>query len=310
MKKAFTFIELIFSMAILSIVAYVASSLIAKTYIGYNRANTFHKANIKVELALNIISNRLSYAIYGTIVKRKSETDSTISSITVSPFDYKVLEWVGSDVEGFEAHDIDSTLNDGTPKPQSAWSGFCNIKSSSATQIITPGSDLTFARNLIEELSAGKVSNLKGTAIFFPENYSYNNIGYSGTDINATGVAVVDSFTASLTLPSFNLDPTRSWRKRVTEHYKLAWSAYSIVPINYNATTKSFDLELRYNYRPWLGEQYNSPLTSKTILASNISVFKTYATENRVHIKLCVKEKIGFKTTDYTTICKEKVVFK
>ena len=310
MKKAFTMIEMILTMVILSIVAYVSSSLIAKTYIGYNRTNTLHKANIKVELALNSIANRLSYAIGGTIVKRKSATDATIASISAAPSSYEVLEWVGYDIDGFEAQDRDNVLNNGTPKPQPAWSGYCNVNKSSATQIATPGSDLTFENDIVNRLSEGKISRLKGVAIFFPNNYSYRNIGYSGTLGGTFGIAVVQDFTPSTTVPILKIDSTKSWKKRVTEHYKLAWSAYSVVPINYNATKKTFDLELRYNYRPWLGEQYNSRATKKSILATNISVFKTYATQNRVHIKICAKEKIGIGNQDFTSICKEKVVFK
>ncbi len=306
MKRAFTLIEVILTMVILSIVSYVASSLIAKTYIGYNRVNTLHKANLKVELALNNIANRLSYAIAGTIVKRRSATDSSIASISTAPFNYEVLEWIGYDIDGFEAQDRSNTINF-IPKQTPAWSGFCNIDKSSAYSIATPGSDLNFEADIIKRLSNGSIVNLEGMAIFFPDNYSYRDIGYSGTTGGTFGIGIVKSFTPSLTLPKLNLDNTKNWKKRVTEHYKLAWSAYSIVPIN--NSNDGFDLELRYNYRPWMGEQYNTT-RNRALLATNVTVFKTYATENRIHIKLCVKERLGFGNNNTTSICKEKVVFK
>ena len=296
MKRAFTMIELIFTIIILSIVAYVATGLIAKTYMAYNRVNTLHKANIKVELALNNIANRLSYAIVGTVVKRKSGTNN-IEPINSAPDDYDILEWVGKDIDGFESQDAN------TSKP--GWSGFCNINSSTNTKIVTPGSDLNFLNTLITNLSVAKVTNLQNIAIFFPGNYNYRNIGYKDTSGGTSGVAITNNYTANPNNPYFTLSTPIT---RVTEHYKLAWSAYAVLPIN--CGTNGCNLELRYNFRPWNGEYYDSGVrtTPRSIMATNVTVFKTFATENRIHIKLCIKEKIGVNKT--TSICKEKVVFR
>jgi len=299
LKKAFTMIELILTMVILSIVAYIATGLIAKTYIGYNQVNTLHKANIKVEIALNSIAKRLSYAIGGTIVKRKSATDDSIEPIDRAPDDYEVLEWIGYDVDSFEGHDKNGTM----PSQKLGWSGFCNIIKSNKKKIVTPGSDLNFTDVTISNLSGGAIIDLNKTAIFFPNNYNYRNIGYSKTTGGTSGVAIVDNFNNSdLENPFFIL---KSDIYHVTEHYKLAWSAYAVVPTN--CGTNGCDLVLRYNYRPWDGEQYNGNVRSG-ILATNVTVFKTFATQNRVHIKICVKENLNIGKT--TSICKEKVVFK
>jgi prepilin-type N-terminal cleavage/methylation domain-containing protein len=316
MRRAFTLIELIFTMVILGIVAYVATSLIAKTYVSYNRVNTLHKANLKVELALNNIANRLSYAIVDTIVKRKSATENGISPISFAPDDYQVLEWVGYDVDGFEAN-----KNYNNPI-KSAWSGFCDIQNSTKSQIKSPGSNLDFASDIIYNLSKGAVDNLDGTALFFPGNYNYNNIGYSNTTGGVDGVNIVDSATND----TFTL---KSDAKRITEHYKLAWSAYAVVPAkkpisktdnpckeiknttaNDCSDEKPCNLCLKYNFRPWLNEEYNSNDTPYSVLATNVTVFKTFAVENRVHIKLCVQEQIGAGVNNTTSICKEKVVFR
>jgi len=303
MRRAFTLIELVLTMVILSIVAYIATGLIAKTYLSYNRVNTLHKANIKVELTLNNIANRLSNAIIGTIVKRKSVTDSSIESIDAAPNEYEVLEWVGNDIDGFEAQAQKNNIGSAT-KLQPAWSGFCNIKASSQTQIFTPGSDLAFENIIIRNLSEGKVVALKNIAIFFPGNYNYRNIGYLNTGGGLSGVGIISGYSvANPNNPYFTL---KYPLPRITEHYKLAWSAYAVVPTNCGAN--GCNLELRYNFRPWNGEYYNSRTTKKSLLATNVTVFKTYARENRVHIKLCVKENIGVNAT--TSICKEKVVFR
>ncbi len=299
MKRAFTIIELIFTMVILGIVASIASGLIAKTYMGYNRANAINRANMQVELAITQIANRLDYAIGGTVVKRKSATLNEISAIDTAPEDYTVLEWIGWDKDGFNAsRDVNTSHKPG-------WSGFCNINKSKVKEIVTPGSDLSFANTVIKNLSdksAKLASSSKTVAIFFPGNYDYTNVGYNA---NKSGIKTIKSTT---TTPSLKLS---SNIKRITEHYKLAWSAYAVVPVNINPTNNTFDLQLRYNFRPWNGEYYNNvDDTNSSILAKNITVFKTYATQNRVHIKLCAKERIGLDTNSTISVCKEKVVFK
>ena len=301
MKKAFTLIELIITMVILSIVAYVASGLIVKAYIGYNYTNAIHTANLKAESAITSIINRLEYAINGTIVKRKSATDSSLEVIDQAPSDYKVLEWVGYAKDSFEANNIISTTTFKTDD-RPGWSGFCNIRSSGSNFIITPGSDLNLTDDTINRLSNQR-ANLKNStvAIFFPGNYNYRNIGYNGSAIN--GVSIISGYNAATNRLNLS-SPTR----RITEHYKLAWSAYAVLPVN--CTADGCDLVLRYNFRPWNGEDYNTErvVRSQKLLATNVTVFKTYATQNRVHIKICVKEKFGINKG--SSVCREKVVFK
>lgn len=300
MKKAFTLIELILTMIILSVVAYFASDLIAKTYLGYNRVNNLQRANLRVEIALNSIINRLENAIEGTIVKRRSASNNALLAIDSALTDYNVLEWVGNDIDGFEAH-ANTSGTENTTIDRPAWSGFCNIAKSTKNKIVTPGSNLSFAEEIISRLSGGKATFKNGlVALFFPGNYDYRNIGYRGSAPN--GVALVSGTNASDS--SFNLlNPV----KRITEHYKLAWSAYAVLPVNCKADGVC-DLELRYNFRPWRGEDYDSANVSKALLAKNVTVFKTYATQNRIHIKLCIQDNLGIKNK--SSICKEKVVFK
>jgi len=289
MKRAFTIIELIITIVILSIVTYIASGLIAKTYIGYNQTNTINRANIKLEIALNEITNRLEYAIPNSVVKRKSATDTSISSISSSPVDYKVLEWVGMAKDSFNANLANS-------KP--GWSGFCNIDASSKTSIITPGSNLTLADDIINRLSVNKANLTNSTAaIFFMGEYEYTDIGYKNAPTNQIGI--ISSFSADRLNLANNI-------LSISEQYKLAWSAYAVVPTN--CGTNGCDLELKYNFRPWLGEHYNDKKTPSTLLVNGVTVFKTYATQNRIHIKLCIKDRYSINKT--TSICKEKVVFK
>ncbi len=308
MRKAFTLIEIILTLVILSIVSYIATGLIADTYIGYNQANAVNKANLKLEIALTEISNRLEYALKDTIIK-KSSINGNFKPIQTANDDYDILEWIGYDKDGFEANDMLKEVNgsdiEGTVSDQPGWSGFCNIDTSTNTRIFTPGSYLPIADETIKRLSNDNASLSNSTVgIFFPGNYDYTNVGYNhGT---ASGVAVIQNYGKdSNNIYYFNLTSPVS---RITEHYKLAWSAYAVVPENYNDKEKTFDLTLKYDFRPWLNEEYNDANTKSALLVKNVTVFRTYATENRIHIKICVKEKFG--ATKNAAICKEKVVFK
>jgi len=320
MRKAFTMIELIIVIVILGIVAYIASGLIAQTFLAYNYTKTTTRSNMKVENALTLIGNRLEYALPNTIVKRKSATDNSIAPINTAPADYEVLEWVGYDGDGFGATEYE---NNGTSFDYNpAWSGFCDIKNSNNQDILTPGSNLRLANTILKRLTQAKYGNkgLAGSAIFFPGNYDYYDIGYSNTSgYNSDKIAVIYNYTSR---PSERHLALNSQIKRITEVYKLAWSAYAVVPTNCTTDTnnvRSCDLELRYNFRPWLNtagniiEEYNilggSHKAYHSTIINNVTVFKTYATQNRVHIKLCVRENydIGNKKA---SICKEKVVFR
>jgi prepilin-type N-terminal cleavage/methylation domain-containing protein len=305
MKRAFTLIELIITMVILAIVSYIASGLIAKTYIASTQTTSINRANLKVEAALSIITNRLEYAINNTIVKRKQQGDFTLFPIEKAPKDFALLEWIGFDKESFEAD---------TPP---GWSGFCDIKQSTQNSITTPGSNLNLAQTIIKNLSKNKasLSSQNSVAIFFPGNFNYKNIGYKIVDFmhhftlpfQNNGTALVINYIPSTTLTAPKLlisNPS----KRIVEQYKLAWSAYTVAPTdckNVNGNTLC-NLKLYYNYRPWKNEQYTQGESS--LLITNVSVFKTYATQNRIHIKLCIQDKyLGKKTI---SVCKEKVVYK
>jgi prepilin-type N-terminal cleavage/methylation domain-containing protein len=289
MKKAFTIIELIITMVILAIVAYIASGLIAKTYIGYNHTNTINRANLKLEMALNEITNRLEYAIANSVVKRKSAIDTSISTISSAPLDYEVLEWTGMAKDSFNANNTDK-------KP--AWSGFCNVDKSSKNYIVTVASNLALADNIIHRLSENKADlNSSNVAIFFMGEYDYYDIGYNNSVTNQIGV--IKSYSNNRLNLANNISS-------ISEEYKLAWSAYAVVPTNCKG--KICDLELRYNFRPWKNEHYNDKKTPTTLLVNSVTVFKTYATQNRIHIKLCVQDRYNLEQN--TSICKEKVVFK
>jgi hypothetical protein len=103
--------------------------------------------------------------------------------------------------------------------------------------------------------------------------------------------------------------------KNISEHYVLAWSAYTLVPdncVDRNADgIAECDLSLYYNYQPWEGEKYTDAGISKTTLLNNVTMFKFTQYEGTIRFKICVQQSIGNNAnTTPITLCKEKVVIR
>jgi hypothetical protein len=93
--------------------------------------------------------------------------------------------------------------------------------------------------------------------------------------------------------------------KTIYERYKLAWSAYALVPEEDNSTGL-FNLNLYSNYQPWNNEKYTDG--SKSLLINNVSVLKFTENGGVIQLKLCVTENIG---KDYNiSSCKEKAIIR
>jgi len=103
--------------------------------------------------------------------------------------------------------------------------------------------------------------------------------------------------------------------KVISEHYKLAWTAYAIVPIQHNtpntpcpANDEVCDLHLYYNFRPWENDRLNLGTTPHRLLMNNVSVFKFAELGSTLRFKICARERL---TEDQNiTICKEKAVIR
>ena len=326
--SAFTMIELIMVIVILGIVSSIGSEVIANVYQNYILQRATHRASFKTELAAQQIANMLSYRIQGTTLARNpgnlSDNRLVTDSTDLNDTTHVLLEWIGTDNDGFSA---------ALPPP---WNGFCDVDASSQTAIKTPGSKLIKERTILTKLSGGSIIN---PAIFFRKRdsdwiYSYDSstsaiVKYEALRADGTGcLGMVSSDTSCISAVSisatddetltFTGSAATSTNKVITEHYKLAWTAYSIVPMKPNTTTPCVyppngndticDLVLYYNYQPWNGVNLStgwSQLSHSTII-TNVSVFKFAESGNTFRFKICAQENIG---ADYNvTICKEKAI--
>lgn len=307
-RSAFTMIELVFVIVILGIVSSIGAELIAKVYENYIVQRALHRSSVKTELVASQIANRLAYSIPRTIIARLD--NSTFTSINNAPTKtYNILEWISSDSDSFTA--IKNTTTSGR-KP--GWSGFCDVDDTTNTtknSISSPGSDFDVANTIITNLSGTNAKSLANTAILFPGTYDENTVGFKGSLSSDIFAGRVNSNSGT----TLSLDNNISG---VKEHYKLAWSAYAIVPTQvtgadliergFKTGDEIYDLALHYNFQPWDGIHYDDGATQKTTLIRNVSVFNFLGTGSTIRFKLCIQENIGGSYP--ITTCKEKAVIR
>ena len=296
-RRAFTMLELIFVIIILGIVSSISAEIIAKVYESYIVQRATHRSSVKTELAALQIVNRLTYAIPDTVIGRKSATNATYRAIdNFNDSNYTVLQWMGYDADSFGAHTTTSQ------KP--GWSGLCDVDASTATNIVTPGSQLALTNTIIGNLS-NSTKNISDSALFFASTFTPGIIGYGA---NNSGLSTVN--TGGADFITLNAAGTRN----ISELYKLAWSSYAIVPIKRDGSVctdpanEICDLELRYDFQPWAAGSSYTVNYSSSILLRNVTVFRFVGTGNTIRFKLCQRENIG-EDSNITT-CKEKAVIR
>jgi len=325
--SAFTLLEVIFVLVILGIIASIGSSILVQVYESYITQNALYKVNAKTELTSTQIVNRLSYAIPGTTISKDLNKINTaqesvenigwikLKNIPAVDTNFTTIEWIGYDNDSYSAY------------PQPAWSGIANYIRSTQNILRTPGSNIPNVVTIMQNLSKtttetnGKVrlTQAKPAAVLFYQRENYftdvqeyspacmglidQNSAPTVTDNNRTCIWPVKQVAGNIDQLEFTR-PNEA--KLITERYKLAWSAYAIVPETVENTNGLNDLFLYSNYQPWNNEKYTDG--TRTLLMKNISVFKFTENGGVIQFKLCAQENIGGAFPIST--CKEKVVLR
>ncbi|WP_373033678.1 type II secretion system protein [Sulfurovum sp.] len=278
MRKGFTLLELVFVIVIFGIMSKFGADILYKIYENYVYSNTFNRLENQSEAAVKQIANRLQYRIKDSTIARNDLT-AGIEPIGSNTGDETVLEWIGVDIDGWK----------GTTSTAPQWSGFIDLMNSNAATLSSPGS-------LITDTDLG--------IFFIGSNVDLNSsaFGWNGTNLGGlttqTGIAIhpVDFTTTSIT--SANLGDFTN--VDVYEYYQLSRSAYAVGLIG-------TDLNLYYDYRPWLGESAILNATPVLIM-ENVTSFKFTSMGDIMIIQVCVGDGNVTGVGEYS-ICKEKVVF-
>ena len=324
MKRAFTLLELVVVIVVLGIIAMMSFNAIMNIYSNYFQTRTVNELETQTEIALEQISKRLEHRIKPSVIARK--TDGAFLALNDSGVNldakYEILEFIPyayeifNDVISLDAND--HVIEQGGKAGR--YSGYADLaKSSPATGLISPGSNFTTGVvETIKDLTCREDTNATcvdfknkdgGVVAIFSDVY-YNvqsSFGYSnGTvpvslDIAKVGVKGGQSGLNGNTLEISGFDG-----KQISEQYHLAYTANAIVPEQSadpkDAANGVFDLNLYYDYRPWMGQGYKNG--EKATLAKNVTRFVFTEKNGVIVLKLCMRAK-----NSEITICKSKAVY-
>lgn len=326
MKRAFTLLELVVVIVVLGIIAMMSFNAIMNIYSNYFQTRTVNELETQTEIALEQISKRLEHRIKPSVIARK--TDGAFlalndSGVTLAQ-DYEILEFIPyayeifNDVISLDAND--NVIEQGGKAGR--YSGYADLaKSSPATGLISPGSNFTTGVvETIKDLTCrDEIRNATcvdftkkdgGVAAIFSDVY-YNvqsSFGYSnGTVPVSLDIAKVGIKGGQSGLNGDTLEISGFDGKQISEQYHLAYTANAIVP-EQSADPKDtangvFDLNLYYDYRPWMGEKYKQN-GEKATLAKNVTRFVFTEKNGVIVLKLCMRAK-----NSEITICKSKAVY-
>ena len=322
MKRAFTLLELVVVIVVLGIIAMMSFNAIMNIYSNYFQTRTVNELETQTEIALEQISKRLEHRIKPSVIARKPSgeflalNDSGVNLVA----EYEILEFIPyayeifNDVISLDAND--HVIEQGGKAGR--YSGYADLaKSSPATGLISPGSNFTTGvvetikdltcRGETRDATCVDFTKKDGGVVAIFSDVYYNvqsSFGYSnGTvpvslDIAKVGVKSTDGNT--LEISGFG-------GKQISEQYHLAYTANAIVPEQSadpkDAANGVFDLNLYYDYRPWMGEKYK-PNGEKAILAKNVTRFVFTEKNGVIVLKLCMRAK-----NSEITICKSKAVY-
>ena len=307
MKRAFTLLELIIVIVILGIIAMMSFNAIMNIYSNYFQTRTVNELETQTEIALEQISKRLEHRIKPSVIARKpsggflSLNDSRVNLNS----GYEILEFIPYAYEIF--NDVPSGSN-----KAGRYSGYVDLANSSPTAgLISPGSN--FSTEVVETIKdltckddASGCVDFKdkdgGVVAIFSDVYYdvQNSFGYKDNlnlDIAKVGVKSIDGDT---------LEISGFANKQISEQYHLAYTANAIVPEQStdpkDTANGVFDLNLYYDYRPWMGHGYKNG--EKATLAKNVTRFVFIEKNGVIVLKLCIRAK-----NSEITICKSKAVY-
>ena len=315
-KKAFTLIEVIYVIVILSFVLIGGFQIINKLY----ERNYIVKTTTKFEFATQILLDQISGMIYYRIpfsvigYNQKTNDFKYIGEILANE-DYPILEWIGYLNEAM----VDMNL-----------SGFVDLYESIKPEIKTIDFNSEFINTILKNKFKSDENLTQLSAIIFAGSFDRGEESVLGDYNNSFGwhqneaklVYKIDQYTQNsndcdLRLKESNGSDIES--ATIYEKFYLVDSAYAIAlkkdlnsskwrcNISFNKF-KDNDLLLFYNYRPWRGETFcgDGGDGNVTLLSSNIKSFKVKKVNYHLELKISMFKSKGDINI---TISKQKVTF-
>ena len=321
MKRAFTLLELVVVIVVLGIIAMMSFNAIMNIYSNYFQTRTVNELETQTEIALEQISKRLEHRIKPSVIARK--TDGAFlalndSGVTLAQ-DYEILEFIPyayeifNDVISLDAND--HVIEQGGKAGR--YSGYADLaKSSPATGLISPGSNFTTGVvETIKDLTCREDTNATcvdftkkdgGVVAIFSDVYYDVQNSFGSKVAGNLDIAKVGINGGATGVDGDTLEISGFANKQISEQYHLAYTANAIVPEQSQSQADKdngvFDLNLYYNYKPWMGQGYKTG--EKATLVKNVTRFVFTEKNGVIVLKLCMRAK-----NSEITICKSKAVY-
>ena len=305
MKKGFTFIEMLFVIVIMGMLAKFGSEIFRNVYQNYTSSTANNKMQIDTELVLQQIANRLQFRLKDSVIATRVNGNFTgLSSITDS--NYTAFEWIGYDIDGFLGNNRAGVETYNKP----TWTGFIDVDAinnpllADTNTLFSPSSDTGEINIVINALSPAGVGIADSAIFFVGENanvqtdYGWN----TGAQLVTQNNIAAHRIQAGGTVQQFDDITGADFNGTdIYEQYRLSWTAYAL------EVTNDGNLTLHYDYRPWDGENYDDANTSTALLMENVSTAKLQMLGDMINIQICVDEN-NITRNEYS-VCKEKTIF-
>lgn len=310
-RRGFTFIEMIFVLVVLAIIAKFGVEFLAQAYRNYLYQEINNKLANTSSSAVEFVAKRLQYRIRPSVIVRKGNTAVYKSLQNFDPTapdaqDYTTLEWIGYDIDSFR----------GNANATPLWYGIMDKKASldNNATIFTPGSDLDAADTMIQTLSNGG-STIDDAALYLYESETDQNSTfgwYGGESISNQHLhyamhpikkASATSFDPAIGDLGDLLEDLRN-KGKFDARYYLCWSAYAV---SLEGTT----LKFYYDYQPWEGEKFSDGKSS--IIMEHVYTFKMIKKGGETKIQVCTTNDdmngTGTMNIGGFSLCKEKTIY-
>ncbi|QOY51629.1 prepilin-type N-terminal cleavage/methylation domain-containing protein [Candidatus Sulfurimonas baltica] len=309
-RLGFTLIELIFVIVVMGILSKFGVEFLAQAYNNFIYSSVNNSLQARSATAVESIASRLQFRIKDSIIAREPGANlNNYQALSGSTYDdtATILEWVGSDIEGFRGESLPN------------WSGIIDLQVSSTSSLNSPETNTTALDTLIGVLSHGSGTGINNSAIYFVGSDSdINNYGWNGAALTDQTTSVMHPIRRSpnpgeehLLIPTngaTGLDNNFTGVD-VFEYYQLAWTAYAVELRDYDPTTQTGNLWLNYDYQPWEGENYIDD-GKEFLLMENVSTFRFKAVGSVVKVQVCVgSDIINGNVAGGYSICKEKTIY-